>query len=80
MENQTIEPGETAAVHECRDPAPDCGDTRPLEQVQAALRVLSGKWKGEILWLLAYKTYRFGELRRAIPAKPMTFLRIGRHN
>jgi DNA-binding HxlR family transcriptional regulator len=31
------------------------------------LRVLSGKWKGEILWQLVEGKQRFGQLRRAIP-------------
>jgi DNA-binding HxlR family transcriptional regulator len=32
-----------------------------------ALSVLTGKWKGEILWQLAQRKHRFGELRRSIP-------------
>ena len=32
-----------------------------------AMRALTGKWKIEILWLLAHRTHRFGELRRALP-------------
>ena len=32
-----------------------------------ALRTITGKWKGEILWHLAQRTHRFGELKRAIP-------------
>lgn len=47
--------------------AEDCASTRPLEQCQAALRILTGKWKGEILWQLARGKLRFGELRRSIP-------------
>jgi DNA-binding HxlR family transcriptional regulator len=43
----------------------------PSEQVRAqlhrALRLLSGKWKGEILWQLVDGKQRFGQLRRAIP-------------
>jgi DNA-binding HxlR family transcriptional regulator len=31
------------------------------------LRILTGKWKSEILWHLSQRTHRFGELRRAIP-------------
>lgn len=31
------------------------------------MRMLTGKWKGEILWRLGHGTLRFGELRRAIP-------------
>jgi len=32
-----------------------------------AMRPLTGKWKIEILWVLAQRTLRFGELRRALP-------------
>ncbi|CAN7629681.1 helix-turn-helix transcriptional regulator [Bosea sp. LjRoot90] len=31
------------------------------------MRMLTGKWKGEILWRLGQGTLRFGELRRSIP-------------
>lgn len=44
---------------------------QPGEEVCArfhrALGILTGKWKGEILWQLVQRTCRFGELRRAIP-------------
>ena len=40
---------------------------RARAQFQRALRVLSGKWKGEILWQLVDGKQRFGQLRRAIP-------------
>lgn len=36
-------------------------------QFHRALKMLTGKWKGEILWLLSQGKHRFGELRRAIP-------------
>ncbi len=32
-----------------------------------AMQPLRGKWKIEILWALAQRTHRFGELRRALP-------------
>lgn len=35
--------------------------------MRQGLRMLSGKWKLEILWLLGQRTYRFNELVRAIP-------------
>lgn len=44
-----------------------CGSPRPLEQFHAAMRLLTGKWKGEILWALVSGKCRFGELRRLIP-------------
>jgi DNA-binding HxlR family transcriptional regulator len=34
--------------------------------VQAAINVLSGKWKVQILWRLSFGQMRFGELRRKI--------------
>ena len=40
---------------------------RPMERFHAAMRILTGKWKGEILWQLVHGRRRFGELRRAIP-------------
>jgi DNA-binding HxlR family transcriptional regulator len=45
----------------------DCASTRAKQQLQRALRLLSGKWKGEILWQLVEGKQRFGQLRRAIP-------------
>ncbi len=36
--------------------------------VEAAIDVMGGKWKPLILWWLNQRTYRFSELRRAIPA------------
>ena len=38
-----------------------------LTQFHRALRVLAGKWKGEILWQLVQRKHRFGELRQSIP-------------
>jgi DNA-binding HxlR family transcriptional regulator len=35
--------------------------------VEAALAVLGGKWKIILLWHLAERTHRFGELRRLVP-------------
>ena len=47
--------------------AHECASERARAQFQRALRVLSGKWKGEILWQLVDGKQRFGQLRRAIP-------------
>jgi DNA-binding HxlR family transcriptional regulator len=45
----------------------ECASERMRQQFQRALRLLSGKWKSEILWQLVDGKQRFGELRRAIP-------------
>jgi len=42
-----------------------CGNA--VVEFRAAMRILTGKWKGEILWLLVQGKLRFGELRRSIP-------------
>jgi len=39
----------------------------PYRAFIEAMRPLTGKWKIEILWVLAQRTHRFGELRRALP-------------
>ena len=41
--------------------------TAVRKQFRRVLRMISGKWKLEILWLLHQRTHRFGELRRATP-------------
>ncbi|MEU3016184.1 helix-turn-helix domain-containing protein [Nocardiopsis sp. NPDC007018] len=35
--------------------------------IDAAMDVVSGKWKVLVLWALDQRPYRFGELRRALP-------------
>jgi DNA-binding HxlR family transcriptional regulator len=45
----------------------ECVSERARQQLHRALRLLSGKWKGEILWRLVDGKQRFGQLRRAIP-------------
>lgn len=44
-----------------------CSGEDSVRQFHRALGMLTGKWKGEILWLLGQGKHRFGELRRAIP-------------
>ena len=41
--------------------------TNPTSAVEAALDILSGKWKVLIVWHLKDTTRRYGELRRLIP-------------
>jgi DNA-binding HxlR family transcriptional regulator len=60
MKKQTIEIGDALKA------ASDCA-TPPMEQFHAVMQILTGKWKGEILWRLVHGKQRFGELRRAIP-------------
>ena len=45
----------------------ECPSERARAQLHRALRLLSGKWKGEILWQLVDGKQRFGQVRRAIP-------------
>src|SRR4029450_7680883 len=45
----------------------ECPSERARAQLHRALRLLSGKWKGEILWQLVDGKLRFGQLRPAIP-------------
>jgi DNA-binding HxlR family transcriptional regulator len=45
----------------------DDGNEAPYVTFLEAMRPLTGKWKIEILWVLAQRTLRFGELRRALP-------------
>ncbi|WP_342361640.1 helix-turn-helix domain-containing protein [Terrarubrum flagellatum] len=58
MKNQTIRDDGDVECQSLGNPVPD---------IHRALGVITGKWKGEILWQLVQRTYRFGELRRAIP-------------
>jgi DNA-binding HxlR family transcriptional regulator len=52
-----------------RTPGPDpCDPTSDSCPVEAAIRVMNGKWKPLILWHLYFEgTKRFGELRRGVP-------------
>ena len=49
------------------DEGQQCPSEKARAQLHRALRLLSGKWKGEILWQLVDGKQRFGQLRRAIP-------------
>jgi DNA-binding HxlR family transcriptional regulator len=44
---------------------PPC-ESNDAAEFDAALRMLTGKWKGEILYRLAQHKHRFGELKRSI--------------
>ena len=54
-------PTKTGEIPDLRDPAHLVNCTR------AALRLVTGKWKGEIMWSLKDGKQRFGELMRAMP-------------
>ena len=45
----------------------DQAGEHPYSPFLEAMRPLTGKWKIEIMWALAQRTHRFGELRRALP-------------
>ncbi len=49
------------------DNAKGRNEAPPYVTFLEAMRPLTGKWKIEILWVLAQRTLRFGELRRALP-------------
>jgi DNA-binding HxlR family transcriptional regulator len=61
MENMTIEDLEAPEDQEV------CDASNAVAEFDAALRMLTGKWKGEILFRLAQDKHRFGELKRSIP-------------
>jgi DNA-binding HxlR family transcriptional regulator len=44
-----------------------CDETHPVICMRAALRLITGKWKAEIMWSLKDGKRRFGELMRDIP-------------
>ena len=67
MKNKTIEASPPIGNAESDTDSKACAGTPPVRQFQAAMRILTGKWKGEILWQLTQGTLRFGELRRTIP-------------
>jgi len=67
MENKTIELRRLDGDTEISTESDACPSSAAVGQFHAAMRVLTGKWKGEILWRLGQGTLRFGELRRAIP-------------
>ena len=60
MKKMTIEKSDDISAAK---PCPSAG----LSQFHRALRVLAGKWKGEIIWQLVQRKHRFGELRQSIP-------------
>lgn len=67
MKNKTIGAPNLIDCAESDTDSKVCDGAPPVRQFQAAMRILTGKWKGEILWQLTQGTLRFGELRRAIP-------------
>jgi DNA-binding HxlR family transcriptional regulator len=58
MENMTIED----------QSIPPCdASNNNVAEFDAALHMLTGKWKGDILYRLVQHKHRFGELKRSIP-------------
>lgn len=57
----------TASSSENTPDNADRSNEAPYITFLEAMRPLTGKWKIEILWVLAQRTHRFGELRRALP-------------
>ena len=66
MENKTIAASEPNANVVSDDLSKACTSSASVAQFHRAMRILTGKWKGEILWHLTQRTHRFGELRRSI--------------
>ncbi len=44
-----------------------CAAAQSVTCFESVLRVLTGKWKGQILWRLTQRRMRFGELLRSMP-------------
>jgi DNA-binding HxlR family transcriptional regulator len=66
MKNKTIAASEPSVDVVLDDFSAACANPASVAQFQRAMRILTGKWKGEILWYLTQRTHRFGELRRSI--------------
>jgi DNA-binding HxlR family transcriptional regulator len=67
MENKTIGPRLPDCGRDSSEGTKACGNPYPQGQFHAAMHILTGKWKGEIIWLLDRGKQRFGELRKSIP-------------
>lgn len=67
MKNNTIGLAHPGGDLESLTESDTCSSEAAVGQFHAAMRMLTGKWKGEILWQLGQGTLRFGELRRSIP-------------
>ena len=68
MEDQSIaESRPSGDVQGAVDEEPVCDAAVILPCTRAAIRLFSGKWKGEILLSLQHGRLRFGQLMRAIP-------------
>jgi DNA-binding HxlR family transcriptional regulator len=46
------------------------------EKFRRGLRMITGRWKLDILWLLNQRVHRFGELRRALPGLTQHILTV----
>ncbi len=67
MKNHTDGPADPEKPVKSEETGPVCDAAHPVVCTRAAMRILTGKWKGEIMWNLKDGKRRFGELQRAIP-------------
>lgn len=70
MQNETPKPASAEGASGAGRPAATANDsvlTQANKRNQTLLRLLAGRWKCEIMVLLAERTRRFGELRRGLP-------------
>jgi DNA-binding HxlR family transcriptional regulator len=67
MKKQTIASGHIKKTADLISETEACENSQQVILFQSAIRLLTGKWKCEILYALIGGTRRFGELRRAIP-------------
>ena len=70
MQNEPSRPASAEGANGADPPAATANDGVPAQtrkRNQTLLRLLAGRWKCEIMLLLAERTHRFGELRRNLP-------------
>ena len=67
MENDTREAADLVPSKKSEEASHASDSAHVMASTREALRLITGKWKGEIMWHLKDRKYRFGELKRAIP-------------